>query len=168
MTLPERRCRASQACNGSAMPRSRAMHRSFCCRRHHHRRVNLLERCCERTRTARHRALYERRRLRHVAAILLRQRGENSAGAVIKPARPERRRSRTTTVPARPSRTSPSHPLSEGMRATHAGEPPWSSAAASGPSWGFFDDALARAGGATSSKIVAGVAGVARDLYRGV
>lgn len=42
--------------------------------------VDLLERYCEHTRTARRRALCERRRLRHAAAILLRQRGD-SAGA---------------------------------------------------------------------------------------
>jgi hypothetical protein len=51
------------------VPRSRAMHRSV-------RRVNLLERCCERTRTGRRRTLCERRRLRYAAAILLRQGGE--------------------------------------------------------------------------------------------
>jgi len=59
----------SHARNGGAVPRSRAMHRSV-------RRVNLLERCCERTRTGRRRTLCERRRLRYAAAILLRQGGE--------------------------------------------------------------------------------------------
>jgi len=62
----------SHARNGGAVPRSRAMHRSVCRRR----RVNLLERCCERTRTDRRRTLCERRRLRYAAAILLRQGGE--------------------------------------------------------------------------------------------
>lgn len=65
--------------NGSAVPRSRAIRRSIC----RSRRVNLLKRCCERTRTARHRALCERRRLRHAAAILLRQ-GDDIAPASAK------------------------------------------------------------------------------------
>lgn len=38
---------------------------------HYH--INAMKRCCERTRTARRRALCGRRRLRHAAAILLRQ-----------------------------------------------------------------------------------------------
>lgn len=40
-------------------------------RMHYH--INAMKRCCERTRTARRRALCGRRRLRHAAAILLRQ-----------------------------------------------------------------------------------------------
>lgn len=52
-----------------------------------------LERYCEHTRTARRRALCERRRLRHAAAILLRQRGD-SAGA------DKAGQNRTTSEPA--------------------------------------------------------------------
>ena len=40
---------------------------------HYH--INAVKRCCERTRTARRRALCGRRRLRHAAAMMLRQAG---------------------------------------------------------------------------------------------
>lgn len=159
---PEART-VSHARNGSAMPRSRAIRRSICRRR----RVNLLKRCCERTRTARRRALCERRRLRHAAAILLRQGGDIAPAPVgmIRPTGHEQSRSCPTIVPARNRRDNPLPHFAAASHSRRFGslcDPPPPSARGAI----FPDDAFARSGSATSSKIVADPVRVGRDNLR--